>query len=799
MIAHRDVCRGLVMCVVASVFAGSFCSIGPARGAPPDGPPASVRLERPDESPHPPYPTLPLAPPRVGSQPLRGPLRITQVNVDGSGANIANDAANEPSIAVDPTDPDRMVIGWRQFDTIADNFRQAGRGYSHDGGRSWTFSGVFQPGVFRSDPVLGTDAEGVFYYCSLRGDFSVHFFKSHDAGVTWGPELPAFGGDKQWFDIDRTGGMGHGHIYMSWSTAAGCCGTSIFTRSIDRAMSFSNPILIPGNPIFGTVEVAPDGNLYIIGIGSVPFDPGVFPLARSSNAQDPESSVTFDFDTTVDLGGEVVLFAANSPNPAGLLGQVWLVSDHSDGPSRGNLYVLCSVDPPGGDPLEVMFTRSTDGGVTWSPPARVNDDDPGNGAWQWFGTMSVGPTGRLDVFWNDTRNDPTATFSELYHSSSMDGGLTWSVNRPVSQPFNHFLGYPQQNKLGDYYHSLSDATGVNLAFAATFNGEQDVYHLRLNLVPGDGDGDGDVDLDDYALFNVCVTGPGGDADAGCEVFDQDLDGDVDFHDFAALQRGFTGRCAVTVTQQPTSVSTCVGEEAVFEVTATGQGLRYQWHHDWVNIPGATDARLVISSAVAESEGGYGVLVQGDCGLELSETAELSVAPLPQFVTHPGDVSACFGETASFTAQAVSGVPPLAYQWLFNGVDMTGADSPTLVVESVAPEDVGSYHCAVTDQCMVTIHSESADLVVPEVAITAQPVGGTFCVGQTVFIFVAVSDIATFQWFKDGVPIPGAVQFFLSIPNAAVEDTGAYTVEAVGQCNTVTSDEAFVEVIECADG
>jgi len=77
-----------------------------------------------------------------------------QVNVDGNGGNIIGDAANEPSIAVSPVDRTKIAIGWRQFDTITSNFRQAGRGYSTDGGRTWTFPGVLEPGVFRSDPVL---------------------------------------------------------------------------------------------------------------------------------------------------------------------------------------------------------------------------------------------------------------------------------------------------------------------------------------------------------------------------------------------------------------------------------------------------------------------------------------------------------------------------------------------------------------------------------------------------------------------------------------------------------------------
>ncbi|PYJ64966.1 MAG: hypothetical protein DME76_19020, partial [Verrucomicrobia bacterium] len=40
-----------------------------------------------------------------------------QVNVDSNGNNIVGDAANEPSISVDPTDGSKIAIGWRQFDT----------------------------------------------------------------------------------------------------------------------------------------------------------------------------------------------------------------------------------------------------------------------------------------------------------------------------------------------------------------------------------------------------------------------------------------------------------------------------------------------------------------------------------------------------------------------------------------------------------------------------------------------------------------------------------------------------------
>ena len=63
-----------------------------------------------------------------------GPFTSHQANVDANGNNIVGDAANEPSIAVDPTDSNKMTIGWRQFNTVNSNFRQGGYGYTTDGG-----------------------------------------------------------------------------------------------------------------------------------------------------------------------------------------------------------------------------------------------------------------------------------------------------------------------------------------------------------------------------------------------------------------------------------------------------------------------------------------------------------------------------------------------------------------------------------------------------------------------------------------------------------------------------------------
>jgi hypothetical protein len=130
------------------------------------------------------------------------------------------------------------------------------------------------------------------------------------------------------------------------------------------------------------------------------------------------------------------------------------------------------------DPQNVHFIRSTDGGLTWSAPVRVNKD-ASTSAWQWFGTMSVAPNGRVDVVWNDTRQTGTYRQSQLFYSYSTNGGVAWSANQELSPPWDSHTGWPNQNKIGDYYDMTSDLVGANVAWAATFNNEQDVYYLRI--------------------------------------------------------------------------------------------------------------------------------------------------------------------------------------------------------------------------------------------------------------------------------------------------------------------------------
>jgi hypothetical protein len=472
----------LLICLVSLLPAGTAS----AQIAPIRKPPFTQPLEKYDMPPAPPRKME--TSPRMISQ--FGVFTSYQANVDANGNNILGDCANEPSISVNPTDGNKMMIAWRQFNSISSDFRQAGWGYSTDAGVHWTFPGVLQNNVFRSDPVTKSDEAGNFFYLSLQSTQSESFFcddvwRSTNGGQTFteqSPDEAGHGGDKEWFTIDTTSGTGHGFLYQFW-TGFFACDFGEFDRSTDSGMTWQTPINIPNSPDTGAMDVDSNGNLFLAG-GGAPFY-----CVRSSNAQNPGVTPTFDRVTNVNLGGDLIQGGING---IGLCGQTFVAIDRSGGATNNNIYVLASVLPSGRGTTDVMFTRSTDDGQTFSAPIRINDDPNPQNDWHWLGTLAVAPNGRIDVVWYDTRNGGNHINSQLFYSWSTDGGLTWAPNIAASNVFNPQAGFPQNQKIGDYITIVSDNTGGNVAYAATYNAnpnavgghEQDVYYVRV--FPGGG-------------------------------------------------------------------------------------------------------------------------------------------------------------------------------------------------------------------------------------------------------------------------------------------------------------------------
>ncbi len=107
-------------------------------------------------------------------------------------------------------------------------------------------------------------------------------------------------------------------------------------------------------------------------------------------------------------------------------------------------FVLAYAATPGDAPkagrTDIVVRRSTDGGVSWTEPVAINDDDPSAGYTSFYPELDVAPNGRVDVVWQDNRqlND---YLMEVRSTYSTDGGATWAPNLAVTdQPIDFNVG-----------------------------------------------------------------------------------------------------------------------------------------------------------------------------------------------------------------------------------------------------------------------------------------------------------------------------------------------------------------------
>ncbi|GAG84608.1 unnamed protein product, partial [marine sediment metagenome] len=106
--------------------------------------------------------------------------------------------------------------------------------------------------------------------------------------------------------------------------------------------------------------------------------------------------------------------------------------DITGGLYNGYIYVAYMDDSPGFTDTDIYFTRSTDGGDSWSTRLRINDDPLNNGCDQFHPWLTVAPDGSIIVVFLDRRLDPGNLLMDLYMTTSTDGGDTWSANERIT-------------------------------------------------------------------------------------------------------------------------------------------------------------------------------------------------------------------------------------------------------------------------------------------------------------------------------------------------------------------------------
>lgn len=365
---------------------------------------------------------------------------------------------NEPSIAVNPRDPEELVAAFQTGSHIA---------YSRDFGMHWDLaSGTAPPNYAVSGDVsVAYDNLGHAFLCYIAFDKlgtenywghnatrnGVFVRRSLDGGKTWQRnhvpviEHPTEPGipfeDKPYIVADNTQGPYSGRLYVGWTEFTLTRSTILFSRSEDDGVTWSKPLRIStqaGLPRDdnGAVEgftgaVGPDGTVYAVWADGSHV---VFTSSRDGGRTFAPShpivgiAPPYFHITDVDRtdGFPVIAVDPHGGNGAGTLYVAW--SDYRN----GDVDIFCST--------------SKDRGLAWTPAVRVNTDPVHNGADQFFQWLAVDPiSGAANLVFYDRRQDPDNRKALVVLARSTDGGKSFLNYGWTRKPFD-----PESDFLGDY-------------------------------------------------------------------------------------------------------------------------------------------------------------------------------------------------------------------------------------------------------------------------------------------------------------------------------------------------------------
>lgn len=155
--------------------------------------------------------------------------------------------------------------------------------------------------------------------------------------------------------------------------------------------------------------------------------------------------------------------------------------------------------------------------------------------------------------------------------------------------------------------------------------------------------------------------------------------------------------AVEIKQQPQALTVRPGEQAEFQVVATGTGpLLYQWQKDGVNLLGQVRSSLILSEVETADEGGYRCVVSNGLGVVTSDAVALQVRDVPEIVEVSEDVVAALGDEVIFQV-TVTGPGPYGFVWEKDGeVLLNGPNADTLTLAQVTLAEAGRYRVRVSN-------------------------------------------------------------------------------------------------------
>lgn len=191
----------------------------------------------------------------------------------------------------------------------------------------------------------------------------------------------------------------------------------------------------------------------------------------------------------------------------------------------------------------------------------------------------------------------------------------------------------------------------------------------------------------------------------------------------------TEGASVIITTHPIDNEVCEGSDVQFAVTAfpsnPGAPILYQWMKDGVNIQGERSSSLLITAASANDAGRYSVLVSYLSGEAeaVSSEAMLTIDMLPAITMQPDAAVTVDNGKELRLEVAADGFAPLTYQWMKDGVDITGAVDMVYTIAAVTQADAGTYTVKVMNSCDEVVSMASVVTVTKVNTSVDNPISG----------------------------------------------------------------------------
>ncbi|MEK7832775.1 MAG: exo-alpha-sialidase [Acidobacteriota bacterium] len=389
-----------------------------------------------------------------------------------SGAQSS--ARSESDIRINYFDPTKILSA---SNAIVSSGHQAVF-YSTDSGTTWgqTSLPFTASDGFHSDPTVDWTSDGRGWSSTLGiqgGTLRLRNYFTTDNGANWTFETTPSGTqtsvDKQWVWVDHNSASPFfNQQYAIWHN-----GTPAFVsrRTAGAGGTWSAPLQISGAESTGTAigsDIKTNSAGEVFAFWPTTGNRRIF-VSKSTNGGT-------SYGTPIQIATTFDGFDIGVPSFAGRRALIYTASAAYKTPSKNLVYTtwtdlsgdagcVAAANEPGSNvastcKTRIWFSRSTDGGATWSTPVKVNNQVGLND--QFNQALVVDETtGALALMYYDTVADAGRKKVHVYYQGSFDDGVNWSAPMQVTtaQTDETTAGSDSGNQFGDY-NALSGYAGI---------------------------------------------------------------------------------------------------------------------------------------------------------------------------------------------------------------------------------------------------------------------------------------------------------------------------------------------------